>query len=82
MNLHSIIAMSCINMVARSSDLIDRICLIKLERLQSEDLKTEDELMESFIEDLPKILGAIFLIINEVLSDTSKVKIKKEDSSC
>ena len=77
-NLHSIIAMSCINMVARSSDLIDRICLIKLERLQSEDLKTEDELMDSFIEDLPKILGAIFLIINEVLSDTSKVKIKKK----
>lgn len=74
--LHSIIGITSINGVARSSDLVDRSCLIALSRFEKSEIKTEQSVMASFQKDLPFILGAIFNTIAGVLSDRKKVKAK------
>ena len=77
-NLHSIIAITCINVVAKSSDLVDRCCLIKLNRFKESEIRTEEEIMDEFYEDLPRILGAIFNTIAQVMSSNKKVKLKRK----
>ena len=74
--LHSIIGITSINGVARSSDLVDRSCLIALSRFEKSEIKTEQSVMASFQKDLPFILGAIFNTIAGVLSDRKKVKAR------
>lgn len=77
-NLHSIIAITCINVVAKSSDLVDRCCLIKLNRFKESEIRTEEEIMDEFYEDLPRILGAIFNTIALVMSSNKKVNLKRK----
>ena len=77
-NLHSIIAITCINVVAKSSDLVDRCCLIRLNRFKESEIRTEEEIMDEFYEDLPRILGAIFNTIAQVMSSNKKVKLKRK----
>lgn len=78
LNLHSIIAMTSINGVARSADLIDRSCLITLNRFKKSEIKTESNIMTSFQKDLPSLLGAIFNTITIVLADRKKVKAREK----
>lgn len=78
LNLHSIIAMTSINGVARSADLIDRSCLITLNRFKKSEIKTESNIMTSFQKDLPSLLGAIFNTIAIVLADRKKVKAREK----
>lgn len=78
LNLHAIIALTSINVVARSSDLVDRSCLILLSRFKASEIKTEAEIMSSFRKDLPKLLGGIFNTIAKVLEDRKKVTVKKK----
>lgn len=78
LNLHSIIAMTSINGVARSADLIDRSCLITLNRFKKSEIKTESNIMTSFQKDLPSLLGAIFNTIAIVLNDKKKVKANEK----
>ena len=78
LNLHSIIAMTSINGVARSADLIDRSCLITLNRFKKSEIKTESNIMTSFQKDLPSLLGAILNTIAIVLNDKKKVKANEK----
>lgn len=78
LNLHSIIAMTSINGVARSADLIDRSCLIVLNRFKKSEIKTESDIMTSFKNDLSSLLGAIFNTIAIVLDDRKKVKAREK----
>lgn len=78
LNLHSIIAMTSINGVARSADLIDRSCLVMLNRFEKSEIKTEANVMTSFKKDLSSLLGAIFNTIAIVLNDRKKVKANEK----
>lgn len=71
-------AMTSINGVARSADLIDRSCLIILNRFKKSEIKTETNVMTSFQKDLPLMLGAIFNTIAIVLADRKKVRAKEK----
>ena len=75
LNLHSIIAMTSINGVARSADLIDRSCLVMLNRFEKSEIKTEANVMTSFKKDLPLLLGAIFNTIAIVLNANEKIRL-------
>ncbi len=59
-DIHSIVAMTCIGMVVRSADLLDRTLLIRLARIPSDKIQTEESMWHSFNADLPKILGCAF----------------------
>ena len=50
--LHSIIGITSINGVARSSDLVDRSCLIVLSRFEKSEIKTGQSVRASFQKDL------------------------------
>ena len=76
LNLHAIIAMTSINGVAKSADLVDRSCLILLDRFDKSEIKTEVNVMKSFKDDLPLILGAVFNTIAQVLEDKKRVKAR------
>lgn len=78
LNLRCLVALNGIGMIAREADLLDRALLFKLERLGENEVKTEKELRESFEEDLPKFLGAIFLCVSNVLADENEVRVQKK----
>ncbi len=77
LNLQCVISLNGIGLVAREADLLDRSIVFNLSRIPQSEIKTERELKESFESDLPKILGAVFLCISEVLADDEPVTLQK-----
>lgn len=66
-NIHSIVALNCIGSVIRSADLLDRTLIIRLSRIPSNRLLSEEMMWQSFNEDLPKILGCCFGTLAQTL---------------
>lgn len=77
LDLRCVIALNGIGLVATEADLLDRSIVFKLRRIPQSEIRTEKELEETFSEDLPKILGAIFLCISEVFADEEPVTLQK-----
>lgn len=75
-NIHSIIGITSVSEVVTTSDLCDRTIRIRLERLSSDEIKTEQELWEEFLHDKPKMLGAIFDTVALVLNDKEELSVK------
>lgn len=78
LNLKCMVALNGIGMIAREADLLDRALLFTFTRIDEKQIKTERELQESFAEDLPKILGAIFLCVSAVLGDEDEVVVERK----
>jgi hypothetical protein len=69
------IALNGISQVVTKPDLLDRLILIRLERISSTQRKTTSEYWADFEADLPYILGAIFDILSKALKLNTDVKI-------
>lgn len=78
LNLKCMVALNGIGMIAREADLLDRALLFTFSRISEKEIKTEKELQMSFEEDLPKILGAIFLCVSSVLADEDEVVVERK----
>lgn len=64
-----------INLVASRDDLLDRSVLFKLERIDENERKTENEFWQEFERDRPYILGAIFDVLAKALQIYPNVKL-------
>ncbi len=59
-NLHSVVAISGIEMTISRMDLLDRSITLQLERIPEKKRKTEQELWQHFDSLMPMIIGAVF----------------------
>lgn len=73
-DVKSIVALNGVSQVATQSDLLDRAMIISLNKISSNAIKTERVLEKEFQDDLPKILGACFNCIAQVLVDYKPVE--------
>ena len=64
-----------INLVASRDDLLDRSVLFKLERIDEDERKTENEFWREFEQDRPYILGAVFSALAGALEVYPTVKL-------
>lgn len=64
----SIIVINGIDIISRRTDLMERCIMLEMATIKPENRKTEKEVETVFKETLPKILGAIFDAIQQVLS--------------
>lgn len=78
LNLKCMVALNGIGMIAREADLLDRALMFTFTRIDEKEIKTEKELQVAFAEDLPKILGAIFLCVSAVLADEDEVVVERK----
>lgn len=78
MNIHSIVVINGISLVAKESDLLDRSILLNLERLDERRIRTEAELDKAFERDLPAILGCCFQLVATACNDKRPVKTGKK----
>lgn len=78
LNLHCLIAINGIHLIAKSTDLLDRALIFRLKRISSTEIKNESELDEAFAKDLQSILGAIFDAVSKVMADKNPVEIQKK----
>lgn len=78
MNIHSIVAINSISLVAKESDLLDRSILLNLERINERHIRTEVELDQAFERDLPAILGCCFQLAAIACNDKKSVKTGKK----
>lgn len=62
-NFKGAIALNGINLAASRSDLLDRSIIFELQRIEGNQLETEDEFWEKFNDTLPSILGGLFDIL-------------------
>ena len=67
-SLKSILVLNGLALLSNKEDLLDRVLVIRLERVSSEKRKTDKELMDAFEAVKPKIIGGIFHAVSEVLS--------------
>lgn len=67
-NLYGCVALNGINLVAKKPDLLDRSILVELARIPKEERQTEQELLDEFEKERPRILGAIFDTISKVMN--------------
>ena len=63
----SIIVINGIDIISRRTDLMERCIMLEMATIKPENRKTEKEVEAVFKETLPKILGAIFDAIQQVL---------------
>ena len=78
LDLRCMVALNGIGMIAREADLLDRALMFTFTRIDEKEIKTEKELQVAFAEDLPKILGAIFLCVSAVLGDENEVLVERK----
>lgn len=76
-NFKSRITLNGINVVATRADLLYRCIVLTLERIPEDERKEERLLWDSFNEDKPKILGAIFTILSAAKGIYETVKLTK-----
>jgi len=67
MRLKNPIIINGIGNVINREDLLERAILILLKKISRHDRKTEKEVLSSFLDDLPAIMGGIFNTLSEVL---------------
>ena len=71
------ITLNGINVVATRADLLDRCIVLTLERIPEDGRKEERLVWNSFNEDKPKILGAIFTILSVAKRIYETVELSK-----
>lgn len=77
LNLHSIIAINGIDIVAKEADLLDRSIMFQLDRIDGSRIRTEKEIWNEFNKVLPDILGASLNAMAKASNDKREVKLKK-----
>ena len=68
-DLKSIVVLNGIDVIISESDLLDRTVFFHLERLGSDELRTEAELDGEFEKDIPVILALCFSILQLAMTD-------------
>lgn len=71
------IGINAISQVILKPDLLDRAILLKLDRIEPSERKSEHDFWTEFKEDKPKILGSIYEIIAKALTFVDDVKLDK-----
>ena len=71
------VGLNGINIVATRADLLDRSIVLELERIPKNERQTEKAIWESFEEDVPKFLGAIFNTISAAIPLYDEVDIEE-----
>ena len=74
LDIKSLVILNGVSMVVHASDLADRCLFMELTRLDSAKRKTEEEIWQSFEEDLPRILGSCFNALAVALNDQEELK--------
>ena len=74
--LHNIIVINGIGVVPEREDLAERMLILKLKKLKSDNIKPESELWEDFYNMLPEILGAIFNTLAKAMNEIGTIKVK------
>lgn len=69
------IGINGINLVSTRPDLLDRSLLLELDRIEDEQRKTDQEIMDDFEQDLPLILGGIFDVLVKTLQIKPTIKL-------
>lgn len=74
--LNARVSFSGITNLSTKPDLIDRLVCLKLNRIDSSDRRTEDEIMGSFKIDLPYILDGIFRTLSRAIPIYENLNLK------
>lgn len=74
LNIKSIVAMNGISLVAKESDLLDRSLIITLERINPDEMRTEEEIWDEFERDRADILGCCFKTLAIALNDNEPIE--------
>jgi hypothetical protein len=69
------IGINGINLVATRPDLLERSILLELERIEPSDRKQEKDIMQSFQNDLPSILGGVFDVLVKAMRIQPTIKV-------
>ena len=69
------VGLNGINVVATRPDLLDRSIVLELERISKTERKTEKMIWQSFEEDMPQFLGAIFNTLSQAIPLYDSVEI-------
>ena len=69
------IGINGINLVSTRPDLLDRSLLIELDRIEDDQRKSDEEILDSFEKDLPLILGGIFNALTQTLQIRPSIKL-------
>lgn len=77
LSLRTLIVMTGTDIACRENDILDRSILLILERLNPEEIKPEENLNDSFLNDLPSILGCCFKLLAKALNDEEPVTVPK-----
>lgn len=77
MDITALVAINGVNLVARESDLLDRLLLVTTERIKPEEMVTEEEFWSEFEKDRARILGCCFNVLAKALNDTVPVEVER-----
>ena len=75
LSLKRCVALNGINVVATRADLLDRSIVLELDRISKNERKTEQAILETFEQDLPRILGAVFNALSQAMSMRGNVEL-------
>lgn len=78
LHIKAMVAMNGVTLITRESDLLDRSLILELNRISAKEIKSEQELWDSFEEDRPKILGCIFRILEHALFDDEPIHVNEK----
>ncbi len=78
LDIKAVVALNGVSVVAKESDLLDRSLIIKLKRLSSREIQTEEELWDEFEKDRPVILGCCFQILALALADKEPIRTEEK----
>lgn len=75
-HLHNILVINGIGVVPEREDLAERMLILKLKKLQKDQIKQEAEIWSAFREKLPEILGSIFNTLSAAMSVVGTIDTK------
>lgn len=75
--LNARVSFSGITNLSTKPDLIDRMVCLKLNRIDSSNRRTEEEIMKEFQTDLPYILDKIFRILSKAIPIYNDLKLER-----
>lgn len=78
LDIKAVVALNGVSVVAKESDLIDRSVILKLSRISSKSIRTEEELWDEFEKDRPAILGCCFQILALALNDKEPIQTEEK----
>jgi DNA polymerase-1 len=70
------IGLNGINIVATETDILDRLVLIEMERIEKKHRKEDKELLNFFERDRPKLLGAVFDAISKAMQLKPLIRLR------